>query len=248
MKSLNEECSMNDLANRFRKEIEELVEASQRSAELGFVTSHGGNLSYRVEEDVILITPTKVLKRKVGFSDICAVNLKGETLFAGEGRRPTGETPMHIRFFSKRPDINGVVHAHPPILTGFSISDHWSLLTKPLLPEPVIEVGPMVLVDYAEPVSDALAEKFDRVLHKSNGFLMKNHGVIFVSTQGVLRALDLLEMMEYQAHSVLVAQTIGRVDEIPRDEVDNMERTLRKRDMPIPGDPRVIKKLTDLYY
>ena len=56
---------MNELVKKYEKEIEELVEACHRCAELNYVTSSWGNLSVRVEENVILITPTKTLKRKM---------------------------------------------------------------------------------------------------------------------------------------------------------------------------------------
>lgn len=231
----------------YRDQIEELAAASRRLGELGYVTSHGGNLSYRVAEDRVLITPTKVVKRTLTPEDICITDMDGDLVWAKEGRKPTGETPMHLRIYRKRPDVASVVHAHPPILTGFSISGSAHLLNKPLLPEPVVEAGPVVLVDYAEPISEELAEKFDQVLHRSNAFLMKNHGITVCSWEGVSRALDVLEMLEMEAYSVWVAQTLGSVDSIPEDEVEKMERTLKTRSLPIPGDPRQMKRLVDQY-
>jgi L-fuculose-phosphate aldolase len=238
---------MSDLRNRYESEIHELAEASRRLGELGYVTSHGGNLSYRVAEDVVLITPTKVVKRRITADDIVAVNMAGETLFASPGRRPTGETPMHTRLFGLRPDLTGLVHAHPPVLTGFSMSGS-DVLARPLLPEVVIEVGPVLRVPYAEPISDALAVEFDRVVAGSNAWLMENHGVMIGSAQGISRALDLLEMTEAMARSVEVALNVGELTEIPRRELENLERTIRTRQMPRPGDPAAIDSLADMYF
>ena len=78
---------------------------------------------------------------------------------------------MHLRLYEKRPDINALVHAHPPVLTGFSMTD-CDVLSRPLLPEPIIEVGPVISVDYAEPISEALAEKFDAAAEKTNAWLV----------------------------------------------------------------------------
>lgn len=228
-------------------QIEELAAASRRLGELGYVTSHGGNLSWRVAEDRVLITPTKVVKRRLQAEDICITDMDGSVIWAAEGRKPTGETPMHLRIFEKRPDAVSIVHAHPPVLTGFSISGSAHLLTKPLLPEPVIEAGPVVLVDYAEPISEELAAKFDQVLHLSNAFLMKNHGMTVCGWEGVSRTLDVLEMLEMEAYSVWVAHSLGSVESIPTEEVEKMERTLETRSLPIPGDPRRIKSLVDQY-
>ena len=238
---------MSGLRTQYGAQIEELAEAARRLGTLGFVASHGGNLSYRVSEDHILITPTKVVKRKMRPDDIVVVNGEGQLVDALNGRRPTGETPMHVQIFRLRPDLNALVHAHPPILTGFSMVDT-DLLQRPLLPEPVLEIGPVILIPYAEPISEALARQFDAHVHRSNAWLMQNHGITLGSSEGVERALELLEMTEAMAMSVHVASTLGPVTAIPKDEVRNMETTLATRNMPRPGDPRRVRDLVHLFY
>lgn len=237
---------MNDLQRKYEKEIYELVNSSVRLGEIGYVTSHGGNLSCRVAENVVLITPTKVPKRDLVFDDIVMIDFAGKTLFAANGRNPTGETPIHLNILKKRPDIKGLVHAHPPILTGFSLIDD-EILSKPLLPEPVIELGPVLYVPYAEPLSQELATVFNDVVAKSNAFLMRNHGIMVCSPDGVWRALELLEMLENMAHSAFIAASLGRVNQIPPDEVDKLTETIRTRELPMPGAPGVIKKLSEAY-
>ncbi len=230
----------------YRAQTEELAAAASRLALLGYVTSHGGNLSLRVADDIVLITPTKVPKREITRDDICFINMKGETIYAPEGRRPTSESPFHLRVFEKRPDLRGIVHAHPPILTGFAIAGG-DLMTKPFLPEPVIEVGPMVMVPYAQPGSDALAEAFDDALPRSNGFLMENHGVLMTNCEGVMRALDLLEMMECAAKSILVAQALGSLKTLPDKDVKDLEDVMRARGLPMPGDPSRAVSLLEVF-
>ncbi len=234
------------LRERYAPQVEELVTAAVRVAALGYVTSHGGNLSVRADEEVVLITPTKVPKRDITADDICFINMRGETLYAPEGRRPTSESPFHLRVFQKRPDIRGIVHAHPPVLTGFAIAGS-DLLTRPFLPEPVIEVGPMVLVPYAQPGSDALAEAFDGALLRSNGFLMENHGALMANCEGVLRALDLLEMMECAAKSVLVARALGNLKTLPDKDVQDLEDVMVARGLPMPGAQGYAVSLKDVF-
>lgn len=237
---------MQAFQEQYADQIRELVKAANRLAEVGFVTSQGGNLSLRAAEDVILITPTKVAKAAIQFDDICAVNLDGDVLFASPGRKPTGEWPFHTRIFRKRPDVRGVVHAHPPILTGFAIAGgDW--LERPFLPEPVIEVGPMILVPYAMPLSDQLAENFDPFIERSNGFLMENHGAVMVSPEGVWRALEFLEMMEAAGKSIIVAKVLGNAKTIPTKDVEDLEKVIEIREMPLPGKPGAVKKLTDVF-
>jgi L-fuculose-phosphate aldolase len=239
--------TVNDLKKKYRSEINELAAAARRLGELGHVASHGGNLSYKVADDVILITPTKVLKSNMQGEDIVAVRADGSMLWVEPGKRPTGETPMHTHLYRKRPDINALVHAHPPALTGFSLTES-DILSRPLLPEPVIEVGPILTVNYAEPITDDLADEFDTVVARSNAWLMRNHGVTLCSTEGPARAVDLLEMIEAMAVSVSVGLTVGEITEMSHEDVENLENTIRTRNMPHPGDPRVIRNLTDMYF
>jgi L-fuculose-phosphate aldolase len=237
---------MTPFQKQYEAQIRELARTANRLAELGFVTSQGGNLSLRADEDVVLITPTKVAKRDVTFEDICAVDRQGGVLYAKEGRKPTGEWPFHVRIMNKRPDVKGIVHAHPPVMTGFAIAGgDW--MQKPFLPEPVIEVGPMVMVPYAEPLSDQLALNFDSVIEQSNGFLMENHGVLMVSPEGIWRALELVEMMEATAKSIIVAKILGNPKPLPRQDVKNLENVIRIRSLPMPGLPGAVGDLTDIF-
>jgi len=238
---------MTDLRQQYAAQLAELAVASRRLAELGFVASHGGNLSFRPTPDLVLITPTKVVKRLMQAEDIVILDAQGKVLSAVGGRRPTGETPMHLNLFAKRPDLNALVHAHPPVITGFALADD-AILARPLLPEPVLELGPILPVAYAEPISEALAKAFDAAVMRSNAWLMRNHGITIGSSEGVARAVDLLEMGEAMAQSVVVARSLGRVNEIPRHEVENLERTLAARKMPRPGSPECIKHLADMYW
>ena len=237
---------MHDMQKRFEREIDEIVASSRWLHDLKYVSSHGGNLSYRVAPGVVLVTPTKVAKQDVGFDDICIIDENGGILFAAPGRAPTGETPFHLRILSRRPDMAAVVHAHPPILTGFAIAG-CDALSRPILPEPAIEVGPVVRVPYAEPLSDDLAAAFDPVVERANAFLMENHGVIVLSKDGTRRAVELLEMLEGMACSILVARECGGVRELSPDDVGRLDRVLAKRKNALPGLPGTYTALREAF-
>lgn len=237
---------MHELQKRFECEINEMVEASQICARKDYVSSHGGNLSYRVAEDIILITPTKLPKEQITFDDIVIVDLNGDTCFSANNRKPTGETPMHINMFKKRPDLNAIAHSHPPVLTGFAIA-HSEILSKPILPEVVIEVGPVLSVDYAEPLSEELALEFDKVLDYSNAFLMKNHGIMICSKESILRTIEFTDMLEAMAISIVTAQNLGKINYLTAKDVHNLDNVLKIRNMPFPGNPDKVNSLMDLY-
>lgn len=237
---------MNEFQKKYQREIEELVNACHRCAELNYVTSSGGNLSLRVGKDTLLITPTKTLKRTMQFEDICAVKLDGTTVYALEGKKPTGEWKFHTRIMRKRPDIKAIVHAHPPILTGFAIANNgW--MEKPFLPEPVIEVGPILMVPYETPLSEALSERFDAVIEKSNGFLMENHGALFCSPVGIENAVELLNMSECMAESVIVAQILGNAKPMENRHVKEMDEVIAIRNLKMPGADGRAASASELY-
>lgn len=237
---------MNEFQKKYEKEIQELTEACHRCAELNYVTSSGGNLSLRVAEDVILITPTKTLKRKMRFEDICAVDPDGKIIYSPEGKKPTGEWQFHTRIMRRRPDIKAIVHAHPPVLTGFAIANEGTM-EKPFLPEPIIEVGPVLTVPYETPLSEALSERFDDVIGRSNGFLMENHGAVFCSPVGIEDAVELLNMTECMAVSILTARVLGNPKTIPDSYVKEMDQVSGTRGLKFPGEPGRYQSVSEMY-
>lgn len=235
---------MHNIKEKYKTEIKMLTEACHRCGELGYVTSSGGNLSVRVDDNLILITPTKTPKRFMTDDDICAVNLDGDTVYAPNGKKPTGETPFHVRIMKMRPDVKAIVHAHPPVLTGFAIANT-DILSKPILPEPIIEVGPILNVKYATPLSDELSENFDKVIKKSNGFIMENHGALICSTIDITDAVEQMQMVEAMAQSVVVAKCMGNIEILSENYVNELENVIKIRNLKIPGYEQ--KSLTEIY-
>lgn len=237
---------MNAYQIKYQKEIEELVNACHRCGELNYVTSAGGNLSVRVDSNVMLITPTKTLKRTMTFDDICVIDLDGNLLFAPEGKKPTGEWPFHTRIMKKRTDIKALVHAHPPILTGFAIANN-GMMEKAFLPEPITEVGPLLMVPYATPLTEELSERFDAVIDKSNGFLMENHGALFCSPVNITDAVELLNMSECMAISALTAQLLGNAKPLTAAQVRDMDYVISVRNLKMPGATGKFDSASALY-
>ena len=93
-----------------------------------------------------------------------------------------------------------------------------------------------------------MAQAFDDKLDYGNAFLMKNHGALVVSTESVERALDFFEMMEAAAKSLLVAKLLGGVDTLSKEDVENLERTMKTRNLPMPGAPGRVSGLVELFF
>ena len=237
---------MNPLQRRFKREIEEMAEVCHAAAERQYTTSHGGNLSWRVAPDAVLITPTKVNKGKIRFDDIVIVGMDKRVRYAAKGRRPTGEVYIHVGIFRKRPDAVSIIHAHPAWITALALSKP-ELLARAYLPEPTIEVGPVAVTEYAQPLTDELARTFDPAIMRHNAFVMRNHGAVVLSLEGLRRCFELLEMLEMTAKSIAVAEMLGGARPLSRKEIKGLTETMRTRNLRLPGAPGAVKKLTDLF-
>ncbi len=235
------------LRKKYASEIERCIAVCGLLADKGFVTSEGGNLAMRLDDDLFLITPTRLYKALVRDCDMVFVNSAGETLESD--RKPTGETAIYFQIFKQRPDVKSVIHAHPPAACAFAISTADNLLMRPHFPETIIECGPVPVVPYAEPLTQRLADNFKPYLDRYNTFIMENHGVIALSTGNIIAAFGQIDVLEGTALSLIHAKSAGfPIKEIAREEVVALENTMKTRGVPFPGKPGVVGGLEELYF
>jgi len=231
---------------KYSAQVEQFLVVCRKLASSLFVTSCGGNLAWKLEEDLLLTTPTKMNKGDIRSEDLVFIDMDGQVI---EGsRRPTGETPMYLKFFHVRKDIITVIHSHPTAVCALAISKGKNWLMRPLYPETIIEVGPVPMVPYGEPLTEQLARNFEPFLYRYNSFIMQNHGLVTMTCEGIKDTLMKVELLETSALSILLALQAGEVNELDRDAVRDLGNTLRTRDLPLPGAPGVNKSLEDLYF
>jgi len=234
------------LLEKFKKNVDDFLYVCNWMSDLRFVTSHGGNLACKVDDNIYLITPTRRYKNILRPEDLVFIDIDGKTV---EGtREPTGETPMYLNLFRERPDINSAIHCHPPYTNAFAITKGTNWLMRPVYPETVVEVGPVPVVPYGEPLTQRLADNFKPFLQKYNTFIMESHGITAISPSDIIRLMHILDMLEVSSVSILAALAIGEIKEIPREDVARLENTMKTRELPMIGAPGVNKSYMDLYY
>jgi len=235
-----------ELRKKYADQVDQFVAACGKLAADQYVTSEGGNLAWKLEKDLLLITPTKLNKGLVRPKDLVFIDLKGKVI---EGkRRPSGETPMYLKFFQMRQDIISVIHCHPPAVCALAISKGKNWLMRPLYPETTTEVGPVPAVPYAEPLTEQLASNFEPFLPKYDSFIMQNHGLVTMTRTGIQATLMTVELLEMSARSILMALQVGEIHELDRQAVQDLSNTMRTRNLPMFGAPGVNKSLVDLYF
>ena len=234
-------------SEKYSHEIKQFVKVTGRLASHMYVTGYGGNAAWKLEDDLILITPTMMNKGDITAQDVVFITMAGDTI---EGsRRPTGERPMYLNFFRDRPDIQSVIHCHAPNVGAFAIMKGENLLMRPFFPETTHEVGPVPVVPYGEPLTQALADNFKPVLQKYNSFLMENHGLVTMSSESIEYTLMNVELLEMSAYSILQVLATGReLKELTREAIRGLDNVMKERNCPMFGAPGVYASLEELYF
>ena len=231
---------------KYSSEVAMFLGVCEKLASRLFVTSCGGNLAWKLEGDLLLTTPTKMNKADILPEDLVFINMEGQVV---EGRRrPTGEMPMYLKFFHMRKDIVSVIHCHPPAVCAFAISKEKNWLMRPVYPETIIEVGPVPVVPYGEPLTEKLANNFEPLLSRYDSFIMQNHGLVTMTRDGIKETLLKVELLEMSAQSILLALQAGEINELDRAAVRDLNNTMQTRELPLFGAPGVNKSLEDLYF
>jgi L-fuculose-phosphate aldolase len=169
------------------------------------VASTDGNISLRLDPRRILTSPTGISKGMMAPDDMVITDLDGQKL---SGRRnPSSELGMHLLVYRRRPGINAVCHAHPPVATGFAASG--VPLNKAILSELVLSLGCIPVARYGTPGTPELTEAIESLVQSYDAILMANHGVVTCG-QDLLTAFFRMETTEHFARVTLVTELIGK--------------------------------------
>jgi L-fuculose-phosphate aldolase len=196
---------VNNHYSRFEEESRtDLVRFSRWLSRLGFAPGTSGNLSVRLDEDRLLVTPTGVSKALVRRADMVIVDLQGRLLCGT--RKVTSEVGMHLAIYEKRTDVQAVIHSHPPIATAFACSGR--ALDEVLCQEAVMTVGRIPLAPYATTGTDEVAASLNPYISEHDAILLENHGAVS-SGKNLLDAFMKMETIEHLAQVALAAHQLG---------------------------------------
>ncbi len=206
----------------------EICEVGHKLYNHGFVAANDGNISVKVGENEYYCTPTGVSKGDLTPDMIIKVDKNGNKL---EGKlNPSSEIKMHMRVYQERPDVNAVVHAHPPIATAFTVAG--IDLDQYILPEAVLTIGEVPTCAYGTPSTMEIPDSLEPYIQNHDAFLLQNHGALTVGCT-LNKALFVMEEVEFNAKICKYAMELGAVHEIPNDQLKKL-MDLRKK-MNIPG-------------
>ncbi|MGI8744501.1 MAG: class II aldolase/adducin family protein [Bryobacteraceae bacterium] len=196
---------------------QDVVDVGKLVFDKGWVAANDGNISIRLDANRILCTPTAISKGMMRPDDLIICDCAGNKL---EGiRERTSEIAMHMTIYKIRPDVKAVVHAHPPVATGYATAGR--ALNQALLPEAIICLGCVPLADYGLPGTPALTDGMLPYIPKYDAILMGNHGSVAYG-EDVYQAFFRMDTVEHFARISLVAELLGGPKVLPRYEVEQL--------------------------
>ncbi|MBN1789157.1 MAG: class II aldolase/adducin family protein [Bacteroidales bacterium] len=193
----------------------------RRLYDRGLTTASGGNVSVRIDKG-IFITPSSLDKglikgRQVGRLTYTGKNLTPEL-------RPSIESAMHLAIYKKRPDVNAIVHAHPPVATSFTAMR--KKINCTLIAEARAILGTPVLAPYAlmgtEGLAAAVAAAAGHASSQPNVILLENHGIVCLG-KDLLTAFDRMEVLEAAARMTLITHLMDSVKPLNKKQLREID-------------------------
>ena len=212
---------------------EQICDIGRRLYNKGFAAANDGNITVRLNDKELLCTPTMVSKGFLKPDDICKVDYEGKQL-AGTRKR-TSEVLLHLVVYKNRPDVQSVVHCHPPHATAFAVAHE--PIPKCVLPEVEVFLGEVPIAKYATPGDQRLPNTILPYVKDCNTVLLANHGTVSwgPSVEG---AYFNTEIIDAYCRILILSKMLGRVNYFS--EQDNSELMEFKKKLKL-GDPRIGK-------
>jgi L-fuculose-phosphate aldolase len=211
-----------ELKGKFKKERKEVARFMRRLYKHGLTTTSGGNISFRLSDELILITPSATDKGRMKWKEVGMVTILGENLTPH--LRPSIETAMHLAIYKKKKDATAIVHAHPVFASLFTAIR--AKINTNLTAEARAILGDPLFVKYAVMGSAALADVAAENILISDILLLENHGILTTGSN-LLQAFDKIEVLENAAKMTLMSELTGKKKPLDRARILELERLFR---------------------
>jgi L-fuculose-phosphate aldolase len=188
----------------------ELIAVCRKLAEKDLIAATDGNVSCRVEEDRLLVTPSAKPKGELKPLDLLLLDLHGEVLAGRE--KPSSEIRMHLEVYRRRAEVSAVVHAHPPMLTALTLAG--IPFEAKALPEIWLTFGPVPTAPYATPCTAEVPAAIAPFLGRHQAILLERHGSLTLG-KSLVEAYLRLEELEHAARILFFAQLLHQAPPSP---------------------------------
>jgi L-fuculose-phosphate aldolase len=196
---------------------EEICDIGRRIYAKGFAAGNDGNISFRLGPNEVLCTPTLVSKGFMTPADLCIVDMEGNQLDGA--RKRSSEILLHLTIMKERPDVNAVVHCHPPHATAFAVARE--PIPQCVLPEVEIFLGEVPITRYETPGGQKFADTVKPFVKHANVMILANHGTVSCG-ETVEKAYWWTEILDAYCRILMLAKDLGRVSHLTRAETQEL--------------------------
>lgn len=195
----------------------DLVTVGRRMYERNYIASNDGNISARLDKNRVVITPSGVSKGFMKPEEMVVIDMEGKVQ---EGhQKPSSELLLHLHMYKNRTDINSVCHAHPVYATAFAVAG--IPLDKYVLPEVIISLGTIPLIEYGTPGTEELYKPILKKIDQFDAFLLANHGVLTLG-KNIISAYHKMETVEHFARIAFISQQLGHTSVLNKEQVKKL--------------------------
>jgi L-fuculose-phosphate aldolase len=211
-----------NLAGKYKIERKEVARFMRRLYKHGLTTTSGGNISLRISDDIIVITPSATDKGRMRWREVGIMNILRENLTPE--LRPSIESEMHLSIYKRNKDVRAIVHAHPVCASAFTAMK--SKISTTLTAEARAILGDPLLVPYAlMGTADLASVVADHAVH-SDILLLENHGILTTGST-ILQAFDKIEVLENAAKITLIAELAGKKSPLTKKRIHQIDKFFR---------------------
>ena len=197
----------------------QIVEVCKLMNTKGFICATDGNVSVKIAKDRFLITPSGINKAFLKTTDLIVIDRDAKLISGNKKFKPSTEWRMHLKAYDLRPDIDAVIHAHPPYITAYTIAG--TDVPSKVLPEMVLTMGAIPVTEYSVPTSPDNAKIIEKHIINFDAVVLKRHGVLTVG-KDIYSAYNKLEKLEHAAITGIAAKTLGGCNALSNKEIEEL--------------------------
>ncbi len=224
----------------------QICEIGRLMRQYNYAEGTSGNISARLDDEYFLTTPSGFSKGQLYSDQLIVVNIDGEKVGpdteANRDLNPTSEILLHLECYRQRPDVNGVVHAHPP--TAVALTCVGISLEHCILPEAVIMLGLVPTAPYAAPCGTENRDSVCDLIASHDAIMLANHGSLTMGDD-VWQAYLRLEVLEHLANVIYRAHQLGGAKPLPIDEVEKLLELRQRSGLAHPHDEELFREWYD---
>jgi L-fuculose-phosphate aldolase len=207
---------------KYKVERKEVACFMRRLYNHGLTTTSGGNISLRLADNIIVITPSATDKGRMRWKEVGVMTIFGENLTPE--LKPSIEFEMHLSIYKKNEEVKAIVHAHPVFASAFTAMKY--KIDTNLTAEARAILGDPLVVPYALMGTKELAKIAAENILKSDILLLENHGILTTGSN-LLQAFDKIEVLENAAKMTLIVEITKNKSPLSKSRILELEKIFR---------------------